>query len=109
MESRKAAIGFAAIGLSVMLPLLLDANSGDCCPNSRPLIVVNLVLGTIMALSATAIYDFARGRGRKGFVEFAACAFVLVWFSPGGALLYLLLTGLIGLFGVGWPAGRRHA
>ena len=109
VESRSAAIGFASIGLLLMLLLLLDANSGDCCPNSRPLVVVNLVLGTIVVLSGMSIFDFARGRGRKGLIEFGACALVLVWFAPGGALLFLVLAGLIALFGVGWPAIRRHA
>ncbi|HEX2296590.1 MAG TPA: hypothetical protein VHN37_14955 [Actinomycetota bacterium] len=68
----------------------------------------HLALLLCAGLMVFAIIDFTVGRGMRGFMAFSATVLVVGALDVDAAALYLILSVLIGIFGVGMPSWRDN-
>ena len=94
---------FTFVGGFFAAALTFGGAEWACCPDGRTVVLLppELLSATVLVLCAFALVQFLRDRSRSGLVALGATVFVAAPLALGGALVYLILTVLTAVFGVG--------
>ena len=108
---RNLTIGVVFASFGAFFAAAMTFGSGDwvCCPDGRTVVLVppSLLSGTVLLLCTCALVQFLRDRAGSGLVALAGTPLVMLPLGVWGAVLYLVLTLLTAVLGVGRPRTRR--